>query len=733
MKTTSFAACISLTALFSPLSALASVPVETAPPIISAPNGIVVGKGLSSSTGSWTNCTGGCTYTYQWYHQGAVIRGATTASHTVVAGDLADLISVAVVATNVDGPSVPAFSALSDPAVGTTVRYVSVTDGLDTNDGTTPTPGAPHGPWKTLTKVNAQNTLPACTSVLFKRGDKWTNDGNGGFSLGAQLAPASSGTTTCAISFDAYGTGNRPIIDGSFDASLTTNWTNIGTNLWKSNQTFPPAPECNVTFSGTTVTMAGGGLCFNPPSTNQSVVFAGGTLPSPLVAGTVYYNLTANSATFSVSATPNGSAITFSGGSGTHSIAISGLPYHLQNDIGQIWYGFSVVGGTNVPPELKNATAGIKKGGTSLVWYTPGAGTAGLTSNGQWNFNTDNFTVQVYVDGGVNPAMAFTGLKLAVATMGVVINGQSHLRLQNLVIKNVGSSGFTTAGDTVNDIIFRDSVIQMIGGANNGGASDANSMIGDGSDTESTNVTGILFENNWYHQVQDTAIGPQNGTVQNDITIRNNVATDTQAFYTTFSSGTAIGAYPYNNTAFLNGGSWADTPTLQRPNGMSNVEDLYLGVLGQTKIIIRNNVFAQTRDVGINGTSWNGVAQGSPCNQYSPTGDWTDYNDWPNKQPSNTAAQIDTSGSCGLGNPSIVTWAAGRSPVLEAHSKFTDPLFTNQGAFNFAPASGSPLLNAGINLYATAPPSVLNAGGLVWDFNHNPRPATGNFTIGAFQ
>jgi hypothetical protein len=76
--------------------------------------------------------------------------------------------------------------------------YVSNSTGNDFNDGTI------NFPWKTLTKVNA-TVFSIGDSVLFKRGEHW----NG------QLIISSSGDSTAPLFFGAYGTGNKPIIDGT--------------------------------------------------------------------------------------------------------------------------------------------------------------------------------------------------------------------------------------------------------------------------------------------------------------------------------------------------------------------------------------------------------------------------------------------------------------------------------------------------------------------------------------
>ncbi|PNE09518.1 MAG: hypothetical protein CR217_19715, partial [Beijerinckiaceae bacterium] len=58
------------------------------------------------------------------------------------------------------------------------------------------------------------------------------------------------------------------------------------------------------------------------------------------------------------------------------------------------------------------------------------------------------------------------------------------------------------------------------------------------------------------------------------------------------------------------------------------------------------------------------------------------------------------------------------------HGIEANPLFVNLGSGNLIPATGSPLINAGVNL---------TNKGVVLDFNRNPRPATGPFDIGAYQ
>ncbi len=92
--------------------------------------------------------------------------------------------------------------SLSGSAVFSATYYVSDSIGNDANTGTSTS-----SPWKTLSKVNSRTFQPGDT-VLFKRGDTWIKQ---------QLKINSNGKAGQPITFAAYGTGDRPIFDGSYD------------------------------------------------------------------------------------------------------------------------------------------------------------------------------------------------------------------------------------------------------------------------------------------------------------------------------------------------------------------------------------------------------------------------------------------------------------------------------------------------------------------------------------
>jgi hypothetical protein len=95
-----------------------------------------------------------------------------------------------------------------------------------------------------------------------------------------------------------------------------------------------------------------------------------------------------------------------------------------------------------------------------------------------------------------------------------------------------------------------------------------------------------------------------------------------------------------------------------------------------------------------------------------------DYNDWFHAV---TPAQVHQWLPTFLDEP-LTKWAP--NFPAEQHGIEANPLFVNLGSGNLIPATGSPLINAGVNL---------TNKGVVLDFNRNPRPATGPFDIGAYQ
>jgi len=103
--------------------------------------------------------------------------------------------------------------------VSATNYYVDATLGSDSNNGL-----STNTAWKTLSKVSSSNFV-ANDSILFKRGE--TFRGN--------ITAVRNGSASGSVVYGAYGIGNKPILMGSVQKNLTSDWISIGTNLWETS------------------------------------------------------------------------------------------------------------------------------------------------------------------------------------------------------------------------------------------------------------------------------------------------------------------------------------------------------------------------------------------------------------------------------------------------------------------------------------------------------------------
>lgn len=101
--------------------------------------------------------------------------------------------------------------------------YVDSEKGSDTAAGT-----AEAAAWQSLDKVNEAELIPGDT-VLFKRGGLWRG----------QLVPQ-SGSAAARITYGAYGTGAKPLLQGSVSRSRPEEWSEVKPGIWATR---PFAPE----------------------------------------------------------------------------------------------------------------------------------------------------------------------------------------------------------------------------------------------------------------------------------------------------------------------------------------------------------------------------------------------------------------------------------------------------------------------------------------------------------
>jgi hypothetical protein len=99
--------------------------------------------------------------------------------------------------------------------------YVSSLLGDDSNSGLTASL-----PWKTLDQINSFS-FTSGDSILFKSSEEWRG----------QLIPQ-SGNSDSNIYYGSYDIGSLPIFLGSLEFNNTSDWINIGGNIWKCETSF---------------------------------------------------------------------------------------------------------------------------------------------------------------------------------------------------------------------------------------------------------------------------------------------------------------------------------------------------------------------------------------------------------------------------------------------------------------------------------------------------------------
>ena len=100
--------------------------------------------------------------------------------------------------------------------------YVDSEKGDDASAGT-----AESAAWKSINKVNAAELIPG-DQVRFRRGGLWRG----------QLVPQ-SGSNGCPVVYGAYGTGPKPILQGSVSRSRDADWSEAAPGVWATRKSEP--------------------------------------------------------------------------------------------------------------------------------------------------------------------------------------------------------------------------------------------------------------------------------------------------------------------------------------------------------------------------------------------------------------------------------------------------------------------------------------------------------------
>ena len=130
------------------------------------------------------------------------------------------LISIGVLLVSLGGGD-----SVRQPGATIHTYHVDATRGDDARDGLSP--GAA---WRSLPRVNEARLQPG-DRVLFRRGETWRG----------QLIPH-SGSEAVAITYGAFGEGDKPVLLGSVAMNRVPDWQSAGPGIWATTEDNQPLP-----------------------------------------------------------------------------------------------------------------------------------------------------------------------------------------------------------------------------------------------------------------------------------------------------------------------------------------------------------------------------------------------------------------------------------------------------------------------------------------------------------
>jgi hypothetical protein len=592
--------------------------------------------------------------------------------------------------------------------------YVDATSGNDSDDGRTDA-----NAWQTVAKVNAAS-LPAGCTVLFKKGETWRE----------QLVPQ-SGTDGLPITYGAYGSGNKPKFLGSVTRSATGEWTDEGSNIWRTGD----------------LTVTGSELLPNPSlDTNAddwyAYFFTGGGAAGSSTRDTTTFDSTP--ASFRVDCTTNGSSTSaiqvytapFSITSGTsykmtfaakstsaftlHNINIlkNSSPYTQYQDaitktnfdITTSFQTFTVyfrasstatdarvdwyMGGLLPDGESFHIdTVSVKAVTETPLFYDVGniiMDTETAFGSKVWNegdlnvqdefwYDEDTWHLKMY--STQNPATEHTGLELALKQNGIQITSNDYIILQDLDLRYWAAHAIQ-ASTGASNITVKDCDISYIGGADQYGG--ANTVrYGNGIEWWQ-GCSDMLVERCLISQCYDSGVtsqGLNDGYTAERQIFRNNVIKDCEnAFEFWHRAGaTTVDDITFdNNTCIRGGGAWSHS---QRPDVRGLAIDIHLNTATTTNVKFRNNILYEGTEGLVrwnNSDDVNDVALDYNC-FYQSSGDIVIVRNGASYEMADFADyQNDES--------------------QDANSVATDPLMTDPDNDDFSLQGESPCLNAGTDV-----------------------------------
>lgn len=339
------------------------------------------------------------------------------------------------------------------PVSGSGRTYYVSPNGNDANDGLSAAAA-----WKTISKVNSAS-IASGSVVLFERGGVWNREGTLSLKNG--------------VTYAAYGTGDKPMISNFVEANQTSDWTNVGGNVW--------------VYSGS----------YSSPVLSDQP-------NDPSLAGSYLTSAQSNGTT-----AEDVGNIVFLKSDGTQGFGVKVMKYNEANT--------SVNIGT-----VNNGFTNVTRGATSFAGY------ADLASD--YEFYHDRATDRLYLRySGGNPASAFASIRIVLG--GYLVGGECrNVTLENLSVSYTGCHGISIGNAT--NFTVRNCAFEWIGGSiqkYDFGGKAYPTRFGNAFQNWAA-CNGILIEDCLFNQIYDASVTSQTTTdgsktecAMDSITIRNNL------------------------------------------------------------------------------------------------------------------------------------------------------------------------------------------------------------------
>jgi hypothetical protein len=518
------------------------------------------------------------------------------------------------------------------------VYYVDATNGLDVASGLSPSTA-----WKTIAKVN-QKTFAPGDQILFNRGCTWRE----------LLTVPSSGTPGHPITFGAYGSGANPIITGS--NLITAGWSKDSANIWKSTVTTQPnivyfdgtrgtlvAAKANITAEFNWFWASNVLYVWSPANTDPGTYY---TNPG-IEAGARNRALTTNNQTY---ITIDG--LTLRDGNATNDSTLNG--------------GYAIVTGFTIQNCMveRGVSTGIHLGGSSTATSAT-ISNCTIRNNGGWGILIG---YPLTTGGNINNNVVYGNGWMSV-TDNIEHSGIegyfSNLNIFNNTIYNTAPNGCKNSGSTGNYCHGMYSGISTVVG------NVYNNLVYSNAYGSGIRIKGTVnvYNNTVYNNATNGLDCGQNGTTNIVCKFYYNLI---------YSNGTNDGSGIHEGNMGTGTISLTINNNVVYQNaGTSNAEVLISDDLAS--LTIENNIMWTTstrRTLSIQASAESGTVV-------------IDYNlHW----------RAD-------GNPSIrwlsnyPSWSQWKNTYgFDAHGVNANPAFTNAGAAIFTLQSGSPAINAGVNV-----------------------------------